>query len=214
MESVAVITAYNESKRIGKVLKGARKFVDRVIVVDDGSTDNTASVSKKAGATVIRYEVNMGKGYALRIGLKRALSLKPKVIVFMDADGQHDPKYIPKFLDAIKNGADYVYGKRDLSNYPLNRKVGNLGLTLLTNLFCPTGIMDTECGFRAMTSKAARKLSLRSDLYGIEMDFACSAWKNGFKIDKVKIDVPVFHPKKAVGRGFRNFVFLLERRFS
>jgi glycosyltransferase involved in cell wall biosynthesis len=214
MKSVALMTAFNEGKRIKPIILKAKKHVDKVIVVDDGSTDNTCSVSKKAGATVIRYSVNMGKGYALRIGLKKALTLKPGIIVFLDADGQHKPEYIPQFIEAIKKGADYVYGKRNLSKYPFSRKLGNFGLTLLTNLLCPTGIMDTECGFRALTSKSAKKLSLKADSYGIEMDFAYSAWKNKFKISKVKIEVPVFHPKSAFARGFSNFSYLLYRRFN
>lgn len=213
MKTVAIMPAFNEGKRIGSVISRTRKYVDRVIVVDDGSSDSTSSVAKKAGAMVIRHERNMGKGCATRTGLKIAMKMRPDAIVFIDSDGQHDPRYIPQFLKMIENGADYVYGNRDLSKYPFDRKIGNFGLTLLTNLLCPTGIIDTECGFRALTTKAARKLSLKADSYGIEMDFAYSAWKNRFMIKKVDVKVPVFHPKSAIGRGFRNFFYLVNRRF-
>ena len=214
MKTIAIMTAYNEDRRIRKTIIGTKKYVDKVIVVDDGSTDNTSVVSKKAGALVIKYGVNRGKGYALRIGLKKAISMKSDIVILLDADGQHRPDYIPKFLEKIKDGYDYVYGKRNLEKYPLSRKIGNFGLTLLTNLLCPTGITDTECGYRALTINVANKISLKDNRYGVEMDFAYSAWKNKFKIGRVNIVVPVFHPKSAVVRGFENFIYIMKRRFS
>jgi glycosyltransferase involved in cell wall biosynthesis len=213
MKIVAVIPAFNEEKRVGNVIKKTKKYVDKVIVVDDGSKDKTAEVSKKAGAEIIRYEKNRGKGYAIRLGLKRAISLKPGIIIFLDADGQHNPDYIPYFIKAIEDGADYVCGYRDLSKYPFNRKIGNWGLKVLTNLLCPTGIMDTECGFRAFNLKAAKKLNLKSERYEMEMNFAFNAWKNKFKIKQIRIEVPVFHSKTAIKRGFKNFFYLLKMRF-
>ena len=212
--TVAVVPAFNEERRIGKTLRNAKKFVDRVIVVDDGSSDRTSAVSRKMGAKVIRYEINQGVGYATRMGLKQAMKLKPDIIIFLDADGQLQPKYIPQFIEKIKSGYDYVYGFRDLSVYPLERKVGNIGLTVLTNLICPTGIMDTECGYKALTYKAARKLRLKSKSYEKDIEFAYEAWRNKFKISYVKIKVPIFHPKSAVLRGFKNFFYLLKLRFS
>ena len=213
MKTIALMPAYNEGKRIGKTVLRTKKYVDRIVVVDDGSTDMTASVARKAGATVVRYDKNMGKGYATKMGMKKIFSLKPDIIVFIDADGQHDPKYIPQFIEKVMEGRDYVYGKRDLSNYPLDRKIGNFGLTLITNIACPTGIADTECGFRALTVAAARKLSIKADGYQVEMDFAYSAWKGRFKIGKVKIVVPLFHPKSAIRRGVGNLAYILKRRF-
>lgn len=212
MKSVAVIAAFNEGERIGKVINGAKKYVDSVIVVDDGSKDKTSFVSRKAGAKVIRYETNRGKGYATRIGLQKAIAMKPDIIILLDADGQHNPMYIPQFIKVVKDGYDYVYGKRDLSKYPFSRKLGNFGLTLLTNLICPTGILDTECGYRALTLSAAKRMSLKADRYGVEMDFAYSAWKSRLKIKRIDVKVPVFHPKSAVIRGFENFFYLLNRR--
>ena len=213
MRTVCIIAAYNEEKRIAPVIKGVRKFTKNVIVIDDGSNDRTADVSKKAGANVIRYEINKGKGYATRVGLIKALKSKSDIIILLDADGQHDPKYIPFFIQAIENGADYVYGLRDLSNYPFNRKIGNWGLKTLTNILCPIGVQDTECGYRALSLDAAKKVKLKGNRYEIEMDFAYEAWRNKFKIASVKIKVPVFHNKFAVDRGIKNFIYLLKRRF-
>lgn len=212
--TVALIAAYNEEGRIRPVLAGTKKFVDRVIVIDDGSTDRTAAIATAAGAKVLRLKRNVGKGGALRAGLKLALDLRPDVMIFLDADGQHDPKHIPRFLEKLRGDVKYVYGRRDLSNYPMNRKIGNWGLTFLTNLLCPTGIRDTECGYRAIAADAVKKLDMRAERYAVEMDFAYFVWKNGLKVDSIDIKQPVFHPKAAVSRGFRNFFWLLKRRFG
>jgi glycosyltransferase involved in cell wall biosynthesis len=214
MKVMAVIPAYNEEKRIRDTVLKTRKYVDKVIVVDDGSVDKTTSIAKKAGAEVIRYEPNQGVCNATKVGLKKAISLKPDIIVFLDADGQHNPRYIPYFIEAIENGADYVCGKRDLSRYPFNRKIGNFGLTFLTNLLCPTGIMDTECGYRALKLSAAKKLDLKLRGYGREMDFSYNVWKNNFKVKQIKLDARDFRPKSAIKRGFKNFFYLLKRRLD
>lgn len=211
---ICVIPAFNEEKRIKKTISETKKFIKKIIVVDDGSKDNTAKISKKAGAEVIRYEENKGVGYATKIGLMKAIKLKPEIIIFLDADGQHEPKYIPDFINAIKSNTDYVAGWRNLSNYPFDRKIGNWGLRNLTNLFCHTEIKDTECGFRALKLNAARKLILKANRYEREMDFAYEAWRNKFKVTNVKIEVPVFYSKFAITRGIKNFIFLLKRRFD
>ncbi|MEM5778151.1 MAG: glycosyltransferase family 2 protein [Candidatus Aenigmatarchaeota archaeon] len=214
MKAIAVIPAFNEEKRITTVLKKTKKYVNKIIVVDDGSIDNTSKIAKKAGAEVIRYESNQGVGYATKVGLKKAISFKPDIIVFLDADGQHNPKYIPYFIEAIKKGADYVCGKRDLSKYPFNRKIGNFGLTLLSNLLCPTGIIDTECGYRALSLKAAKKLELKAKGYEREMEFVYNVWKNKFKVKQIKLEATAFYQKSAIKRGFKNFFYLLKRRFN
>jgi glycosyltransferase involved in cell wall biosynthesis len=213
MKVIVVIPAYDEEKTIGTIIKRTRKYVDKVIVVDDGSTDKTSEVSKNSGADVIRYKRNQGVDYASRIGLENAIKMKPDIILFLDADGQLDPKYIPQFFKAIEEGADYVAGWRDLSKYPLDRRIGNWGLTKLSNIFCPTGIHDTECGYRAMTLDAAKKIKLVGNKYEREMDFAYEVWRNKLKIKEVKIKVPVYYSKPAIKRGFKNFLFLLKKRF-
>lgn len=211
---IAIIPGYNEEKRIRNVVLNTKKYVDKIIVVDDGSKDKTTAIAKKSGAFVIRYEENKGVGFASKVGLKKAISLKPDIIVFLDGDGQLNPGYIPQFIEKIKSGSDYVYGRRDLSNYPLDRKIGNFGLTVLTNLICPTGIKDTECGFRAITCEAAKKLNLKANRYEREVDFVYEVWRNKLMVDYVRIKVPVFHPKFAIIRGFKNFFYLIKRRLK
>jgi glycosyltransferase involved in cell wall biosynthesis len=210
---IVIIPAYNEEKTIGEVVKHVKKFVDKILVVDDGSTDKTSEIAKKAGANVIKHTKNQGVDYASRIGLENAIKMKPDTILFVDGDGQLDPNYIPQFIKAIEDGADYVVGWRDLSNYPLDRRIGNWGLTKLSNIFCPIGIHDTECGYRAMTLEAAKKIKLIGSKYEREMDFVCEIWKNKLKVKEVKIKVPVYYSKPAIKRGFKNFLFLLKKRF-
>src|SRR3989344_4428204 len=98
MKVVAVIPAYNEASRIRETLVGVHSIVDGVIVVDDGSTDETAGVARESGATIIRHAINRGQGAALRTGTDAALRLGADVIVHVDADGQHDPSLIPSII--------------------------------------------------------------------------------------------------------------------
>ena len=215
--AIAILPAFNESKNIRKVIEKTKKQVSKVLVVDDGSSDNTSSIARKAGADVIRLEKNSGVGYASRIGLKKAIKEKYDIIVFLDADGQLDPKYITQFIEKVKEGYDYVYGRRNLYKYQLNRIIGNWGLTFLTNLICPTGILDIECGYRAIPLRTAKKLKLKAMGYEREVDFIYEVWRNKLKVSYVKVTVPVFHPKsrlRAMLRGTKNFLFFLKRRIG
>src|SRR3989338_8747027 len=111
MKVYAIIPGYNEAARIGSVIKEVAKYADEVIAVDDGSSDGTGSVAKEAGATVLRHVINCGKGAALKTGCEYAVSNGADAIVAIDADGQHNPAEIPKFLKALKD-ADIVFGYR------------------------------------------------------------------------------------------------------
>jgi len=99
--TIVVIPAYNEEKRIGRVIESAKKY-GNVVVVDDASDDGTVKASLKAGAHVIRMNVNSGVGAATCMGMRYALRKGADIIVTIDADGQHDPKYIPRFVKAIR----------------------------------------------------------------------------------------------------------------
>jgi glycosyltransferase involved in cell wall biosynthesis len=131
-ETVALIPAYNEEGRVGAVVREAKKYVDLVIVADDGSADNTAKEAEEAGAVVIRHPQNMGKGAAVATLIKAALAADAKYAVLLDADGQHDPTDIPKFLQALKSGADHAAGNRfPHTKMPTIRRLGYKALALL-----------------------------------------------------------------------------------
>src|SRR5690606_24696047 len=152
-----ILPAYNEEVSIGSIVLLTRFYADNVIVVDDGSSDRTAEVARKAGAEVIVHEVNQGKGVALKTGFTAAASLGADVIVTMDSDGQHNPADIPKLVEPILKGeADMVNGSRYLNgmdkNTPVYRRIGQTILDRVTNLNSGLAITDSQSGFRAFAA--------------------------------------------------------------
>ncbi|NDJ78358.1 MAG: glycosyltransferase family 2 protein [Chloroflexi bacterium] len=162
---IAVIPAYNEDRFIGSVVLKTRHYVDRVLVIDDGSSDTTARVAEEAGATLIPHAINQGKAQAINTGLQRARELDAGVVVLLDADGQHDPHQIPSLLAPIERGeADLVVGSRFLemhSDIPRWRTVGQHALTLATNVASGVALTDSQSGFRALSRRALDKIRFR-----------------------------------------------------
>ena len=160
---IACIPAYNEEKTIAKIILQARKYVERVIVCDDGSTDMTAEIAEAVGAEVIKHKINKGYGAAIKDLLVKADILSPDVVVTMDADGQHDPSYIPQLIKPIlEKKADIVIGSRFLqrTQIPIYRKVGIKVITALYNLATKHGITDAQSGFRAYSRNALQVICL------------------------------------------------------
>ena len=190
-----VIPAYNEAKTIADVIKGAAKYADEVIVVDDGSTDNTAFIARAAGATVIRHPNNRGYGAALAIGLNTAALNGNDLIVYLDGDGQHDPNDIPKIIAPIlRKEADLVIGSRFLmkqskEKIPKYRTIGQHALTKATNIGNRTKITDSQSGFRCITKKAALMLDMKEDGMGFSSEMILEADRLGLTISEVPITV-------------------------
>jgi len=151
----AILPAFNEEVSIGSVVLLARRYADRVIVVDDGSSDRTAEIAELAGAEVIRHQLNMGKGAALKTGFE---SLDGEmVVVTIDTDGQHDPSDIPKLVEPILKGeADMVNGSRYINgnkkDTPFYRRLGQVVLDNATRLDSGLNITDSQSGFRAFSA--------------------------------------------------------------
>ena len=101
MNTLVAMPAHNEDERIAKVVLGAKKHVDKVVVVDDGSTDSTAEIAEALGALVVRHKENRGYGAAIRTCFETAKELNADIMVILDSDGQHDPSYIPEFIKAM-----------------------------------------------------------------------------------------------------------------
>ncbi|MCH8329469.1 MAG: glycosyltransferase family 2 protein, partial [Nanoarchaeota archaeon] len=154
----AIIPAYNEEKRINKVIKETKKYVDNVIVVDDGSKDKTKDIAKKGKAVVLRHLVNLGKGAALKTGCDYAVKNKADIIIAIDADAQHDPNEIPKFLENIKKYDVVLAYRKPNKNMPFVLKFGNLFLNKTISFLYGIKIKDSQCGYRAFTAKAYKKL--------------------------------------------------------
>lgn len=185
---MAVIPAYNEAKHIEQVVRSARRYLP-VLVVDDGSTDETAQLAEAAGAEVLRQLPNQGKGAALRAGFLRALDLGCEAIVTLDADGQHDPHEIRKFLQAYTaRPADLIIGMRSFRKMPWSRRLANTTGRWLFSWAIGRAIPDNQSGYRMLSRALINKL-LDSNEKGFEfeVEMLVTCLKNHFDLEWVKI---------------------------
>ncbi len=184
---VALIPAYNESARIAGVITRTLEYLP-VLVVDDGSKDNTAEIARDLGATVVRQVPNQGKGAALMNGFRHAVEMGYDAVVTLDADGQHDPSEIPLFLEEFKQGADLVIGKRDFSKMPFPRNISNtIGTWSFSNAlgeYCP----DNQSGYRLHSRRLVEaSLSSRETNFEFEVEIIVTCVISGFKLAWVPI---------------------------
>jgi len=170
MEGIlALIPGYNEGPRIRPVVEPARAHLP-VVVVDDGSSDDTAAQAEQAGATVLRQVPNAGKGAALRAGFRYALERGAPAVVTLDADGQHDPAEIPTFLAAFEAGRpELVVGCRDFSDMPALRRTSNTLGTWVFSAAVGRRVADNQSGYRLIGSRLMTAL-LGSDESGFEFE--------------------------------------------
>jgi len=184
----AVIPAHNESKRIGPVIEKVRKYIKKVIVVDDGSKDNTEQVAAKKGALVLRHIINLGKGAAVKTGCDYALKKGAEKIILIDADGQHDPDEIPKFLNALNN-FDIVFGYRRMKKgMPIVIRWGNRFLNRMVGVLFGIQLRDTQCGYRAFTADAYKKIRWKATDYSMESEMIANVGKNHLNYREVPIE--------------------------
>jgi glycosyltransferase involved in cell wall biosynthesis len=183
------IAAYNEARYVGSVVLQARQYVDEVIVVDDGSTDNTAVVAELAGATVIRHDKNRGKGAAIQSILAEAKKGNPDILVLLDADAQHDPNEIPALIKPVLEGFDLVIGSREAQKdkTPRYRRIGQKVIFRSSRLASKANVADSESGFRALSPKAIKKLDLKAHGFAIESEMITRAVEKNLKITEVPI---------------------------
>lgn len=170
---IVAIPAYNEERFIFEVVRRARKYVDQVVVIDDGSTDCTAVVAEEAGAEIIRHELNRGKGCAVDTAFSVARHLDADILVLLDGDLQHDPDEIPLLLEALqREKADMVVGSRFLNGnkIPRYRRLGQEVLNIVTNLGSGVRLSDTQCGFRAFSKKAINSMSFTETGLAVESE--------------------------------------------
>ena len=192
-----VVPALNEERTIGRVVRGARKCreIDRVIVVDDGSTDRTAIKARAAGAIVVRHRVNRGVGAALRTGFGKAVRSGCGVIVVMGADDQDSAEEIPRLLAAIRRGNDFVQGSRWIAggrvvNIPLFRRVTTIVYSILFTLLTGRRITDGTNGFRAFRSGILKRIDIGQkwlDTYELEPYLYYHAVVDGLRVSEVPV---------------------------
>lgn len=198
MSVTVVLAAFNEAANIAAVVRGCLPHVDEVLVVDDGSTDETASIARDAGARVVSLSQNRGKGVAVRRG---ALEANGDVLVFMDADGQDDPEDLPVVLLALDR-ADMVIGSRFLGRFeadaitPLHAW-GNRALTRMVNVLFGARLTDTQAGFRAIRRERFIAAGLAATGYDVEVDLVLSVLRDRGRI----VEVPVTRRARSSGQS-------------
>ncbi len=180
----AVIPFYNESTNLNKIITQTLNYVDIVIAIDDGSTDNsTELIPSSNNIILISSGKNYGKGHALNLGFKKSMEINSDITVSIDADLQHDPKSIPNLIEKIKL-FDIVIGNRlnNLSNMPIHRIASNKITSLLLSIKTGQKILDSQCGFRAYKTKILKEILPFSNGFEAESEILVNASKHGFKI--------------------------------
>ena len=170
MRIFAVMPAYHEAGRVKKTIDAVLPYVENIVVVDDGSQDTTAQETRQTSAILVRHVINRGQGAALRTGTKAALALGADIIVHIDADGQHDPSFIPSLIEKIRNDqADVILGSRFLGieaqGIPAARRLLLKAARAFNKyvLGIPHHVTDPQCGLRALNRKAAESLRFSQD---------------------------------------------------
>ena len=190
---IAAIPAYNEEKTIAKVVLLAQKYVDKVVVCDDGSTDMTAEIAERLGVEVIRHEKNIGYGAAVQSLFRRARELGANVTITFDGDGQHDPNEIPALTKPIlKDDVDVAVGSRFLDkegreDVPFYRRVGIKAITKLAGVAINSKMSDAQHGFRAYSRKALEGLKLFENGMGVSVEILMKAKEQGLRVVEVPI---------------------------
>jgi len=211
---IAVIPAYNEEKNIGEVIRKCKQYVHQIIVVDDGSQDNTLQVAKSMKVITIANEKNKGKTDALKRGFARGINEDGQIFILIDGDGQHNPEEIPLFLEKIREGFDLVIGARkfDKKVMPKIRILANSISSYLVSFICGVRVEDSQSGYRAIKRELLEKISLTSNRYQVDTEMIIKSAKSGYKIGFIPIET-IYHAqaKSKINQVIDplKFVFLL-----
>lgn len=190
-----ILPAFNVAGYLKKTLKGLKDSVPAsasILVVDDGSTDETIQDIEDSEIVLIRHSHNLGKGAALKTGFKFALAHDYDYAIVMDADYQHDPTQIPAFVERMSNGnSDLVVGRRELGpgTMKFDRYLSNQLSSLLLSLICRTRIRDSQCGFRMINLNRLKNLSLISDHYEMESELLIKFARRNASIEQIPIRI-------------------------
>ena len=186
----ALIAAFNEGAHVADVVKGAAAHASTVVVVDDGSTDDTAARARDAGAIVISHAQNRGKGCAIQTGLEYALTKGRSHVLFLDADLQHDPAEIPRLVARAEQGpGDFVIGEREFRRdaMPAARFYANVIGSAILSRFIGTDVADSQSGFRLIRSDLLRRVTLTGTGYEVETEMLIKLVQAGAIVDRVTV---------------------------
>lgn len=200
-KTLVVIPALNAERSIGAVVRDCKSLqrgadapqvIDEVLVIDDGSADRTAEIAREAGAVVVNHPLNRGKGAALKTGFAYAVEHGFDAIITLDADGQHLPGEIPKFLAArADTGADLIIGGRAhlFGEMLPRRRFANRFSAWSIALASKTSVTDSQSGYRLYSAHLLRAVRLRSDGFDMESEVIVRAGRRGFKVMTIPIDL-------------------------
>ena len=186
--AIAVIPAFREEGRIGKVVAAVRAYLP-VLVIDDGSPDGTAAEAAAAGASVVRFECNRGKGAALQAGFREARRRGYAAVITLDADGQHEPGAIPAMLAALERGADVVIGSRfkDVRGMPPHRLFSNTFSSAVISVVAGRLIRDSQTGYRGLRLAAVECLPVSARGFDAESEILLRAARAGARFAHVRV---------------------------
>src|SRR3989338_1957348 len=190
MKTCVVIPTYNEAKSIAGLVKEIQGLNLEVIIVDDGSQDDTSQIAQENGATVLKNQINQGKGASLIKGFSYVLSKDCDAVITMDGDGQHLPSDIPYFLRLAEYSDNGILiGNRMLKrkNMPFIRVLTNKIMSGLISKITSQNVPDTQCGFRLIKRPVLEKINLKTSKYETESEILIKASRLGFKIESVPI---------------------------
>ncbi|MDT3697114.1 MAG: glycosyltransferase family 2 protein [Ignavibacterium sp.] len=189
----AVIPFFNEKKYLKSVINKTLKYVDKIFAVDDGSNDGSAfDISDIENVNIISLDRNYGKGYALQAGFNEAVKYEYKIVITLDGDNQHDPDFIPAFIEGIKK-YDIVIGNRlkNLRSMPIQRIISNKITSFLLSLRTGKIILDSQCGYRAYKTNVLKKIKTSFSGYEAESEVILLAAKEKFSI--CFVDIPTIY---------------------
>lgn len=210
-----IIPVLNEEEMIGEVVREAKTVADKVIVVDNGSTDDTVKNVMEYNVQVVN-EHEEGLGNALLRGFQVALRQDFDIIVTIDGDGQHDPTSALKVIEPLGDGVGFCLGARRLTKYPCRKKFGNIFLTFVTNMLAGTDFSDTESGCRAFTAEALERIYpyLNAGGYPIAANIIFEIGRQNISYTERRIQSPCYSEGTTVLTGLKNLMFLFKHVFE
>lgn len=191
-KTLVVIPALNASRTVAPIVLEAKKFVENVVVVNDGSTDDTETVAHAAGAFVLRHRVNRGKGAALKTGFDYALANGYEAVITLDADGQHLPAEIPKFLAArAARGAELIIGSRRHLFHGMvpRRRNANIFSAWAISKTAGVAVDDSQSGFRLYAASLLGRIAIKSDGFDAESEVIVRAGRLNVRVEMLPIDL-------------------------
>lgn len=220
MKICVVIPAHNESQAIAEIVNGVKQKGLDVLVIDDGSQDDSGAIARRQGATVITNQVKQGKGLSLQRGFQFVLDHGYDGLIAMDGDGQHAVADLDKFLEKINSRPDSIItGTRmtDSRGMPLVRYLTNWVMSSLISGICHQSIPDTQCGYRYISCEVLRDIRITSRDFEIETEVLIKSSKRGYQIFSVPIATIYRNEKSKINPlkdTVRFFAYLLRESFS